>query len=238
MANELRKKLAIVGMTGAVFAGGVFGLSGLASATTSDATETSTPDTTVAESQPAESMAVEPDEHELSDFDGFSAEDQELILKFETCIDDGFAQLPDEDEEWTAENDQQVDALFEECEVILDDLSFPAVDWLEGGDDWEEDWEEADWDEFYGELSAEDQAVFEKFDACIEDVEANLPENEADWTDEQFEQLESQFEACDPILDDLSEDADFFIIDGEGCEDLLYEGEILEEDEVLEDSAA
>ncbi|MGH1489421.1 MAG: hypothetical protein ACRBK7_08540 [Acidimicrobiales bacterium] len=228
MASELRKRLAIVGMTGAVLVGGVLGLSSLASASTSD---TSTPSAAVSSDADSDTSTVDGDtdrpieleeydgdyEHddgmEVDGFDEFSTEDQAVIVEFEECIGDLESQLPEDDDAWTDADYDKIDALFEQCEPILDGLSFDADEWLEEGDDWEE---------LYEELSPEDQAVLDRFDECLVDVESQLPEDEESWTDEQFEQLESQFEACEVILDDLSEDAEF-IFDFEDCEDYDYD---------------
>ncbi len=248
MASELRKRLAIVGMTGAVFAGGVLGLSSLASASTSD---TSTPAAAVSGDAENDAGTVDGDtdgpieleeypegyEHddaiEVEGFDDFSAEDQAVIVQFEECLGDLDSELPQDDEAWTDADYDKIDARFEQCEPILDGLSFEADEWLEEGDDWEE---------LYEELSPEDQAVLDRFDECLVEVESQLPEDEDAWTDEQFEQLESQFEDCEVILDDLSEDAEFFIFDLEDCEDYDededYDDEHGTEVEALEGASA
>jgi hypothetical protein len=225
MANELRKRLAIVGMTGAVFTGAVFGVGSLASANTGTGSTTDPATGSSATSEPAADPAVtEEADHDLSEFDGFSDEDQAVILRFEECLGDLEAGLPDDEDAWTDEDYDRIDATFEECEPILDDLSFDADEWLDEGD---EHWDEIYWDEVFDELSTEDQAVFEQFDQCLADVEdafdAELPEDESTLTDEQWEELEArfeeQFETCDQILDNLSDEA----------QDLLFLAEFDEE---------
>ena len=57
-------------------------------------------------------------------------------------------------------------------------------------------------DEFFGELSPEDEAVFDRFEQCLSDagvpVELDEAELEAGAVDE--DAIDAAFEACDPIL--------------------------------------
>ena len=248
MAKDLRNKLAVVGVTGLVLAGGIVGLSSLASAETA----------TVQRADATESGEVFAEAHhvdeELSVFDAYSDEDQAIILEFEDCLFDSGLETNIEGDGVSAEllegealdsralNGEvqielmDIDEVFAECEIVLDDLSFPADDWMELGD----------------ELSAEDEAVFDRYDACIEDTigDDTALDHDADWTDEDIEELEAAFEGCDEILEGLSFDLEAgdiifeqdAVIDGEWIEGEFdgewVEGEMLElteEDEALFD---
>lgn len=192
MSLEIRKKLAIVGATGVVFAGGIVGLSSLASA------QTPTVGNGAEQQEISAEEAIEID----TGYDLFSADDQELIVEFEDCLSDaGFGPRADvaegddiveSTEEFTEEDFEEIDAAFENCEVILDDLSFDAEDWLEAGD-----------------LSEEDEAVFEDYDNCIEDAfGADLDEEgDVEWTEQDEERFLAAAESCDAILENLSEEA-------------------------------
>jgi hypothetical protein len=224
MAKDLRNKLAVVGLTGMVFAGGIVGLSSLASADTS----------TVQRADATESGEVVEEAHdidgELSVFDAYGDDDQAIILDFEECLFDSGLEGSIEGDGVSAEalegtgfegealdGDAQIelmdfDEAFEECEVVLDDLSFPAGDWLELGDEW----------------SAEDEAVFDEYDTCIEDAIGadDALDHEADLTDEDIEALDAAVEGCDEILDGLSFDLE--------AADVIFGGEVFG-DEVLMD---
>lgn len=180
---NLRNKLATVGLTGAVFAGGVFGLSGLASAQTPTVDEGSTE---------AELIAPDSDD-EVSEFDRFSPEDKELIVEFEQCLTDaGLDDLVEAEHDDLVEAEDDLDAIdeiFETCEVILDDLSFDADDWLEP------------------ELSPEHEAAFEEYEKCIENIDGFSLDDEADWTDEDYERFEAAAVECDSLLEGIDFEA-------------------------------
>lgn len=222
--RSLLGKLAVVGVTGAVISGAVVGFSGLASAQAADEADT-----------PAEAVEVTEDADDgyviESDFDRFSEQDQALILEFEQCLDD--AGLDGESEE-VPEN---IDEIFEACEAVLDDLSFEADEWLEGED---------------LELSPEDEAILDEFEAClseggfdefeaeiegdfngdVEDGDYENYEEEVELSDEELAEIEALFEGCEELLDGLSDGSIFLL---EGCPDEHYEDEHYEDDHAQED---
>lgn len=201
--SSLRNKLAIVGATGVLFTGAVFGLSSLAAAQ-----DPENPDRPAAEvddgsadadatADAGAGVAVEVDVH--GDEDGLrydveiTPEDEALLERFEQCLTDGGLETFEEDGDSFIEDEdwERIDRVFEDCEPILDELSDGA------GRLFHDDFE---LDELEGfELSDEDKAVFEEFEQCLADRGS---------------------EDCESILDELSEDADFFIGGFEDCEDL------------------
>ena len=149
-----------------------------------------------------------------------SPEDEAVFERYDDCLvengvpsfdDTGDAELDAmTDEDWEAFDDAW-EAAAEACDPILADLS---DDLLVDGD--------VMIDEI--ELSPEDEAVFERYDECL--AENGVPmlddaEGE-DVTDAEIEAFEEAYEAaaeaCDPILEGLSEDVFFGGIAVEGCD--------------------
>ena len=148
---------------------------------------------------------------ELSDgFDEFfgewSPEDEAVFDRFEQCLSDAGVpvELDEAELEAGAVDEDAIDAAFEACDPILDELS-------DG------------FDEFFGELSPEDEAVFEQYDDCIENggIDALFENGNVDEA-----AIDALFETCDPILDNLSPDAQGFF---EDCPD--------DDDEIHDESA-
>ncbi len=239
--SSLRSKLAIVGASGLLFAGAVVGLTGLASAQSSEpAAATAEADTGDTGSNGAGRVEHGVDVEVYGDDDGFafevelSPEDEAVLISFEECLAENGVVEESLDEkaeagELTEADWDAVDAAFETCEPILEDLSDDA-------DALFEELDEHDFEDF--ELSPEDEAVFEAFEQCLTDggideeaIEAG--EEAGTLTEEDWEQLDSVFEGCESILDDLSEDADFFG-DWEECEDEDYDD--AEESDNVEES--
>ena len=200
--SSLTGKLAAVGVTG-LLVGAAVAIGSMASA---DAPATS---------EPAQLPAVSGSIAAVDDEDApdMSDEDEAVWQRFDDCLAEAGVMLdpgePDGDEDAVAEPIEIDEDAIEACEAILDELSEDGAEML---------------DEF--ELSPEDEAVFERFEACL--VENGVPAFDDDLTDadgdiaeptdaewEAIEQAwEQAEEACDPILEDLSEDVFF----GEGCD--------------------
>ena len=231
--SGLRNKLAILGLSGVLFTGAAVGLAGVASAQDSGPV--------LNDSTPVESVTEGDDDgfdaQYLGDFE-LSPEDEALFEQYDQClVDNGLdiesieATFDDEEltDEQIAELDKQWEAIeddaekaFAACDPILEDLSdefqeFDAAWDAEFGD---EDWTEAELIEDL-DLSAEDEAVLERFDQClvdggIDELDAEIDGSE-ELTDEQWEAIEAGidevFENCEPILEDLSEDAEFLFED-------------------------
>ena len=146
--GSLRTKLAIVGLSGAVFTAAALGLAGIASAQQADG------DPTIeapADEAPAEEAPAEPgdDTGDDGEYPELSPDDEAVFERFEQCLSDAGL---DDDALWDADHDgtltdddiDRIDQIFEDCEPILDDLSGDAELLLEEGfcDDADlEDWE-------------------------------------------------------------------------------------------------
>lgn len=168
-----------------------------------------------------------------------SPEDEALFDRFDACLADNGVNDATEDE-WEArwENatdaerdalDAEVTAIFEQCESILDDLS-------EGVAVFEGDIEIGELDDDY-ELSPEDEAVFDRFDACLEE-NGLIAEKEDEFdsmTDEALEaiapEIDAIFETCEPILDDLSDTFSDDVWEIEGCGDEFEDDDDDDEDD-------
>lgn len=167
-----------------------------------------------------ESVLENLSEDEFAAFDmDLSAEDEAVFDQFDQCLVDAGVDIDDDatfmaiveiDE---AEMDK-LDAAFESCEPILDNLSedmkmFEA-EMFEG--DFEHgafvDVEAGDWDM---EMSAEDEALFNQYDQCLTDAGVDFDALDAAFeagtvTEVDEDKLDAAFDSCEPILDDLSGD--------------------------------
>ena len=151
-----------------------------------------TPETSVVEPTDAAESEVQ--------LDGDASDaDEALFDQFDQCLtNNGLTEELDEKDEWTAEEETAIEAAFETCEPILDNLSEDFADF-----------EDSD-------ISPEDEALFDQFDQCLTNNGLTEELDEKDeWTAEEETAIEAAFETCEPILDNLSEDfADF-----EDCDD-------------------
>ncbi len=208
---NLRNKLAVVGVGGAMFTGAAFGLAGVASA---DSSGVGTDRTTASSGlgQSVDGLAIGSTVHSGPDGDDSepidelesSAEDEAVFDRYDQClVDNGvdgsfFVDVGGADSAETFEIpdiDGDVDAAFEACDPILEDLT---------GD-------------MFG-LSAEDEDVFERYDACLVEHGVDmsvLVDDEGDEIVESFEfdgDLVAAFEACDLILEEAPGQTDLGVV--------------------------
>lgn len=144
-----------------------------------------------------------------TEFDELSPDDEAVFERFDQCLEDGGVDIEFEEEI----DEAVIDAAFEQCEPILDELS----------DDFDDEF-----GELFEELSPQDEAIFDQYDLCLEDggIDALFDSEEIDDA-----AIDAVFENCDPLLDDLSEDAQTLFGD---CDDDETHGET-NEDETDED---
>lgn len=226
---SLAGKLAILGGSGLLFAGAVVGLAGLAGAQqTGDepAVETGgsrgrggigidrTVDVEVGAGEGGFSVDV-----------ALSPEDEAVIAEFEQCLTDKGVDEREMHEraaadELTEEDLDAIDAALEACEPILDEAggwlfgfglgerpSFGFDDFGFGFDDFERD--------------PEDEALFDELERCL--TEHGLDHDTEDGELDEHA-IDDAFEACDPILGELGEDAAWFIDICEDADDPEHDG--------------
>ncbi|MGI9615904.1 MAG: hypothetical protein ACR2QO_23525 [Acidimicrobiales bacterium] len=236
-ARSIGTKLGLVGATGFLIGAAAFGLSGVASAD-SPTTESggAGADRVVAATRTLTARAAHTIDVDVSGHDDgasftieMSPEDEAVFEEFEQCLadagldDSGFGngeisgELSEDDLEAL---DAEFDALFAECEPILEGLSEDVLIedvligdvLIEGLDD----------------LSPEDEAVLERFDECLDDLgvhqwtgddEDDDEDDGEELSDAEIEELDEMFAECDSILDELSEDAEFFSFGDGACDD-------------------
>jgi len=123
-----------------------------------------------------------------------SAEDEAIFEQYEQCLSEAgvdFESNPAIDLGTVNELDEAtLDAAFGTCDPILDGLSE----------------EFAMFDEIV-ELSPEDEAIFERFDACLDDGGIDTLFDAASDASIDDAAIDALFDSCDPVLDSLSEDA-------------------------------
>ncbi|MEM7095984.1 MAG: hypothetical protein AAF567_23470 [Actinomycetota bacterium] len=133
--------------------------------------------------------------HDEMFFEDVSDDDKAIWDQFDQCLTDSgvdFDALETmDDAELENLDEAAIDAAFEACESVLDGLSDEAY------------FMEAD-------ISPEDEAVFDQFDQCLTDsgVDFDALEKMDDAELEALDEsaIDAAFEACEPILDNLSED--------------------------------
>ena len=189
--------IAGAGLLAGLIAAAIGGVAGAQTAGTTVLTEVDQPG--------AQVRVMQVDDADDMDFE-ISAEDEAIWDQFDQCLVDNGVDFDaldaaEESGDESALDIEALDAAFESCEPVLENLS--------------EDFE------MY-EISEEDEAVFEQFDQCLvdnglevwgddfDDMDA-VDGDEADEGDvmvEAFEgdeaAIDAAFEACDPILDNLS----------------------------------
>jgi hypothetical protein len=217
--NRMKRLSAI---TGAGVVAGLIAASvgGVASAQTV-VTEVSEPTSVVQQAgafvRVATAVQFEDDTEEMQkEFDEISQEDEAVFERFDQCLEDGGVDIESEEEiDENAIDEAVIDAAFEQCEPILDELS----------DDFDDEF-----GELFEELSPQDEAIFDHYDQCLEDggIDALFDSEEIDDA-----AIDAVFENCDPILDDLSEDAQALFGD---CDDDEIHNDT-DEDETEEDEA-
>ncbi len=191
-----RRRLGVVagaGLLAGLIAAAIGGVAGAQTPGTTVLTEVDRPN--------AQVRVMQVDDEGDVDFE-VSAEDEAIWDQFDQCLSDAgvdFEALDaaEESGDESAIDFDALDAAFESCETLLDGLS--------------EDFE-------FHDISEADEAVFEQYDQCLVDngvdfdeLEAQFDELDDDADIAVFEAeagLDAAFEACDPILENLSEDFD------------------------------
>ena len=146
--------------------------------------------------------AIQVDDGDDTDMFESSPEDEAVWQRFEQCLADAGLNMDDEAADEAEPDEATLDAAFDQCEPILDELTGEG---FEVFDD-------------FGELSPEDEALFDQFDACLESggIDALFEAESGDGVVDDAA-IDALFEQCDPILDGLSEDAQELFGDFEDC---------------------
>lgn len=184
------------------------------------------------------------DESEPTGDDDDTTEDapnDSTVERFEQCLEESAAEL-EELEAQDDLDGASIEAAFEKCGSLLDDFSFdfgdddgnfsfdldfgddPHVD-FDFGDDphLDFDFDDGNFSFDFGDgfqfdidlgLSAEDAAVFEEYEGCLDDAGITFDgwfDDLEDLDETNFDDIEKAFSDCEPILDDLSDEVhDFF----------------------------
>lgn len=124
-----------------------------------------------------------------------SPEDDAIWQQFDQCMADAGLSEDDFDETHESGLDEAtIDAAFEQCDPILDELSDEVILGEFGG---------------FDELSEADVAVFDQYDECLTagGIDALFEAEGADGFMSDESAIDALFEQCDPILESLSDDA-------------------------------
>lgn len=163
-----------------------------------------------------------------------------VIDRFEQCLEDSATELDALDEQGALDGAAIEDA-FERCALILEELDEVfgddghdfgdddhdfGLDFDFGGDPHLDfDFEDGVFNFDFGEgfafgidlgLSPEDEAVFEKYETCLDDAGVTFDgwlDDLEDLDELDIDNIEAAFEDCEPLLDELSDDVHAFFAD-------------------------